>query len=254
MNIQETANTFEDLHHFFEHFPRKKYSWVYRGQSDASWSLKPKVGREEYDLGHLSLGRFRAWRTKAYAHINLPDNEWEQLAIAQHHGLATLLLDWTENPLVAAFFAVFENTEKDGIVYVHAPGKILMENIIDSPFRLEEMLNVAKDTANQLPESLAFHPNAINERIINQRGVFTIHTSPQKELKSYEVRDPDLKENLFSVRIKAKAKKEILERLNKYGIDYHFLFPDLVGLSKLINSETNRIIHERSKKNECNEN
>jgi len=244
MNIPNTANSFEELHEFFNGVPSQKYIWLYRGQANASWKLKPKIGRDEYNVGGTGLDRFRAWKSKAVAHINLPNNEWEQLAIAQHYGLSTFLLDWSENPLVAAFFACHECPDQDGVVYIHAPGKIIDYNIIKSPFYIDDAL---RDGFNDFPPSLAFYPNAIDKRIINQKGVFTIHSTPQEELKSYEIFDPNLKDNLYALRIKSEAKKDVLDKLHIYGIDNHFLFPDLGGLSEFINYETRGIIEGRKR-------
>lgn len=231
-----TVNSFEELHKLFDNIPFHKYLWIYRGQSKAKWVLKPKVGRKEYYLDSTGLGRFRAWRKQAVAYIDLPENEWEQLAIAQHYGLATFLLDWTENPLVAAFFACYQYPDSDGMIYIHCPSKILMEMSLDSPFILEKIYNDGYE--DKIAPSLAYHPKAIDRRIVNQKGVFTIHPNPQKKVVSHEVHDPYIRDNLLKVKIKAHAKKEILETLKKYGIDYRYLFPNLDGLSEFINHET----------------
>lgn len=98
--------------HELEAYPSSLY-WVFRGQADVSWALVPKAGRAGYYLREKheppqhglpprDICRFNYWREQAVAYnLTLPTNDFECLALAQHYGLATRLLDWTTNPLVA---------------------------------------------------------------------------------------------------------------------------------------------------------
>jgi len=117
-----------DIHKYFSAYrAHEGLGWWFRGQANSTWKLIPKAGRDEYFLDdNRDLGRFNAWREKAIAYYpNLPKNDWEALAVAQHYGLATRLLDWTENPLVATYFAVAAEENCDGAVYIYEPNAFL---------------------------------------------------------------------------------------------------------------------------------
>src|SRR6476659_9732838 len=90
---------------------RRRDSGVYRGDADARWPLMtsldklggPERPHSKADLEEHILRNFIRYSSPHLAHP--PENEWEVLVIAQHHGLPTRLLDWTYSPLVAAHFA-----------------------------------------------------------------------------------------------------------------------------------------------------
>jgi hypothetical protein len=97
---------------------QSNYWW--RGQEE-DWSLLPKANREPW-RNHDPARAFTEWCRLACRYAMLPDPLLDRLALAQHHGLATPLLDWSSNPLVAIYFAARNETKKDGVVYaLHPP-------------------------------------------------------------------------------------------------------------------------------------
>jgi hypothetical protein len=77
--------------------------WVFRGLPRSSYELIPKVGRIPHSFSSrqkLETALLDKFERGATAYLEYrPENKWEWLALAQHHGLPTRLLDWTLNPL-----------------------------------------------------------------------------------------------------------------------------------------------------------
>lgn len=197
------------------------FGYVFRGHAQASWDLLPKAGRTEfYRPDHGDLGRFHAWGRSAVAYTSLSESYLEQLALAQHHGLATRLLDWSMNPLVACYFACSDHADKDGAVWMYEMG--------GDGFLTDEN---TRDTLKERQGVFGYRPKAAFPRVINQRGVFSVHCDAAHPI---DVRESEVIKgypNLIRLDIPSALKVEILIHLGDYGIDRSYLFPDLDGLS-----------------------
>ncbi|MBX9346104.1 FRG domain-containing protein [Chromobacterium vaccinii] len=228
MNANYTIKEINDLHHIFQGF--RSYSgfgFWFRGQANHKWGLLPKAGRPNFYLPkNRDLGRFHAWTDKAIAYTSLPDSEIEALALAQHYGLATRLLDWTMNPLVATYFACESEPSIDGAVYILEP-----PNDLATP-------QTSIDIISQLDGIYGYIPKAISPRVINQKGLFTLHCDAMQKINLQKSTRFEDHSNLQKIIIPSKLKSKISTHIEDYGIDKSFLFPDIDGLSAHINQLT----------------
>lgn len=177
-----------------------------------------KAGRLGYNhFDEESL--FHSWKRKAHSFIDYaPDNDWDWLALAQHHGLATRLLDWTYNPLAACYFAVRNEFDEDSVVYAFIPKYDAIKGAENqSPFKRKKVG--------------IYKPKGISARIMGQSGLFTLHGPPELDIKV----ESEYRENIEKIIIDEEYKKTLLFELSHYGYNELTLFPDLDGLSRHTN-------------------
>lgn len=214
MGKEIIITSFNQLHDAIMSYARKIV--VYRGVKDSSFQLVPKVGRLTFinkkDLEKEEKIIITRFKQHALPYIQIPcKNMWDWLALAQHHGLPTRLLDWTFNPLVAAYFAVEEDYGEDSAIYAFKIGPSLDLESYPDPYKLT---SVAR-----------FSPSHISQRIASQLGIFTIHPKPSEPYQSEKI-DKFIIANSF--------RRELKFILYRYGITRASMFPGLDGLASHI--------------------
>lgn len=219
-------------------------TYVYRGHGDSSWKLEPTLDRlikepTSYKRGsHLERFKFETRGRRGSSPIKLEDdNDW--WALGQHHGLATPLLDWTESPFVALFFAASNASALGSDCFsIHAISQGSIKKInerISSDSRIP-LVNGRKQTV-KVVKPLSDE----NKRLVSQRGLFTrgpnnvdLETWVEKNSEGVE---RDIR--VMKVVIPNKDAKECLRYLNRMNISHSTLFPDLPGASEFCNLHLN---------------
>lgn len=166
---------------------------------------------EEFRRGCLPLAEYQ------------PENNWDLLALAQHHGLPTRLLDWTYNALIALWFAVEKEAVED------ESGVIWILNADVGDFRDTEEQEDPLD--NKITK--IFRSRVVSKRISAQSGAFTVHkiNSGDRGIVKFE-RHRTFKEKLTKLTIPADAFAPIRKSLMLMGINHSSVFPDIDGLCK----------------------
>ena len=229
-------NSFQRFHNAVQ---RYNSDTIYRGVSHSSYKLLPKVGRDKsvsnFDRHH-EYGMLDSYEQAILLEFEkyalpfiekLPQSQWEWWAIAQHHGLPTRFLDWTKNPLVAAYFAVEDcNLEEDCVVY--ATDSKQFNSYID--------FNDYPDPLG-IDEVFLYYPPHISQRIIAQSGIFTVHNQPTLPLDETEKPSTRIsrrrgeKYDINQLVITKDAKAEFRKVLNLYGLNKSTIYPGLDGIA-----------------------
>jgi hypothetical protein len=236
---------------------RFRSPFAFRGMGREDHALTSSLVRlaAGADVTRLEMALLRNFRKYAVSDGARAGSIWDWLALGQHRGLPTRLLDWTYSPLVALHFATeaAEDMGTDGVVwcvnFVEAnkrlPAKLkrIMQRegsetvTIDmlkaiGDLRAFDALRPAlpKRRSREGGDFLVFmEPPAIDRRILNQWALFSLMSSPTAAMDGWVREHPDLYRR---VRIPAELKWEIRDKLDQANVNERILFPGLDGLSR----------------------
>jgi hypothetical protein len=241
---------------------RHRSPYVYRGCAERGDKLTPAITR--LGVHHTKVERLLLSDFRQYARLQLKmdESDWNWLAVAQHHGLPTRLLDWTYSPYVALHFVTANlgtaDPIADGFVWcanykatnAYLPDLLRqkLEDYRKSVFSTETLQEAVGSLAefdglSREPFVVFLEPPSIDARIVNQVSLFSIMSRPCERAEAAEMQLDTYLRTLDQarptsappvhrrLRIPAALKWEIRDRLDQANINERVLFPGLDGLA-----------------------
>lgn len=225
---------------------RRLMPFWFRGSVNRKYKLVPSIGRKPFQVDR-ERALVNLFKQNAVQFIDKrPQSEWEWLFVARHHTVPTRLLDWTESPLIALYFATHSvdprwakiEAGKDGALWLLLPTKLNeMSTAVrhTSDFALPIFEDSDAILHNYLPSVLAQSPPSSTKvdpvagiaerhsvRMQAQRSVFTVTHRSQTPIEA--IGDGS---HIGRFIIPRTAKERIRKELEALRVDRLTVFPEL---------------------------
>jgi FRG domain len=264
--------SWDQLRQELDKYSVQSYSWAFRGLQSDQWLLRTSLERLDvaplYEAERYLVGAFQR---RAHHYVSDPpprEDELEWLALMQHHGAPTRLLDWTKSPYVALFFAVRDATDSAGNCAVWGIDLDWCKNqalarinrrafanpVFDPPVQPEESLGQPElfgrvflnepVASTNLKLVASLQPFRMNERLVIQQGLFlcpgqisaatptgNVTVGFEENLLAF-ADDPSFSSHVHKFIIPNWLRIDALGALNKMNINQATLFPGIDGFAQ----------------------
>ena len=251
--VELVPDTLGKLLGYIETFQNsREVSW-YRGVGDSTHSLLPSLARsqpikspEELRRLEKTIANTFSQRSPPFVTIDL-SNEWRALFYMQHYGIPTRLLDWSESPFVALYFALSSVKRDDNGVPVSDPALWLCDPVIWNRTSLSHITYDGGVLDENCEEIKAYAPSTDldqramtpimiygthnSPRIVAQRGVFALFGKGLETMQQIYIAGAFAKRSLLKIRITRDKVDEMLISLYRKGVAESTIYPDIAGLA-----------------------
>lgn len=245
--------------------------FIYRGICDAKYELLPSVFRKQADIigdQRIPNYTYQSWTSEKslllsfiheairYIQSISPTEFGTWAEYAQHYGVPTRFLDFTNNPLTALYFSCKDNTSTDGAVWLlHAINyeKFLGKTVtIPNGKRIRDIISELINHESDVEYPIIYTPYYADPRMSAQGSYFMVWGKSESSLTnilkddSYYMNYPKINNDviiygeeqekavLFKFLIHANQKQSLLHELDIVGINEKTLFPGLDGIGRYI--------------------
>lgn len=236
---------------------RYRSPYVFRGSHNATFTLQTSLQRLGGDCAETERHLLRNFRKYAHQENRRGDTVWDWLALGQHHGLPTRLVDFTYSPLVALHFATRMPSQfaHDAALWRVNPAQV--HELLPPPlkdalagegaqvFTVEMLQSVMSAggkggsfSAAPLTELAALsetpfltflEPPSLDARIVQQFALFALPSTPELQVEAWLEAQPHA---ALKITIPAHLKWQIRDHLDQANITERTLFPGLAGLAQ----------------------
>ncbi len=232
--------------------------WIFRGEdSDRPFQTTfERACRQWTDISNTKeIENKLIYEFQRRAHLYVPnpppavDDTMEWLALMQHYGAPTRLLDWTYSLFIATFFALEKvkdekKVKDEAIVWAIntdwidlEPKKIIRASIGEKWLKewVDKRTGKAFDKVFRKHNALFVHrtnPHILNQRLSTQQGLFLCPGSISKSFEDNILALPNSQKNIYKICIPLRIREELILRLHRMNINAESLFPGLDGFAR----------------------